>query len=71
MTQLADAPWIREAEMFGPPEGDDIYCPVCGEENPEKFFTVNGEVLGCDCCVQTEDAFSWCDKRNLYFKPHK
>ena len=35
MQDLPDAPWIREAEMFGPPpydDGPDPVCPICGEE---------------------------------------
>lgn len=38
MTDLPDAPWIREAETFGLPEAENVYCPICGEENPEYFF---------------------------------
>lgn len=59
MTQIPDAPYIREAETFGMPEGDNVYCPICGEENPEYFFVQAGEVLGCSCCISREDPFDY------------
>lgn len=30
MIQLPDAPWIREAEVYGYPVGDDDDDPDCG-----------------------------------------
>ena len=58
MTQIPDAPWIREAEIFGMPEGDSVYCPCCGEENPEYFYTDCGDVVGCSECINWEDPFA-------------
>lgn len=58
MLQLPDAPWIREAELFGPPEGDHVYCPYCNEEDPEYFvLDSSGEVIGCSCCTSQADPF--------------
>lgn len=58
MIQLPDAPWIREAELFGPPEGDHVYCPYCNEEDPEYFvLDSGGEVIGCSCCTSQADPF--------------
>lgn len=60
--QIPDAPWIRDAEQNGMPEGDDVYCPVCGEENPEYFYTADGEVIGCSECVRLEDPWEWTER---------
>ena len=59
MMDLHDAPWIRDAELNGMPEGDDVYCPVCGEENPEDFYVHDGDVVGCSCCVKRYDPWEW------------
>ena len=58
---VPDAPWIRDAEINGMPEGDTVYCPVCGAEDPEDFYTdVTGvDVIGCDCCMKRHDAHEW------------
>jgi hypothetical protein len=62
MMCLPDAPWIRDAELNGIPEAEDFFCPVCGAENPEKFYVVDGEVIGCESCVNTQDAYDWHDR---------
>ena len=32
------------------------YCPVCGDEVEENvFITLDGEVIGCENCVQAKD----------------
>lgn len=59
MYDVPDAPWIRDAEINGMPEGDDVYCPVCGEENPETFYVQEGDVVGCDCCCKKIDPWDW------------
>ena len=59
MTQLPDPPWIREAETYGPPEGDDVRCPVCYEENPEFLYIQNFDVIGCSCCIVRRDTFDY------------
>ena len=55
---LADAPWIREAENDGMPDGPDPKCPLCGQEC-STLYVVDGEVLGCENCVETVDAYDW------------
>jgi len=55
---IEDAPWIREAETDGMPEEDEPICPVCGEEC-EELYIVDGDVIGCDCCVNRVDASDW------------
>lgn len=60
MTEVMDAPWIREAELFGPDEPEDFNCPICGEENPEDFYIdKDGELLGCSACVKRVDAYDY------------
>ncbi len=59
MIDLPDAPWIRETELHGMPEADDINCPVCGAENPEFFYLDGFDVIGCNDCVKRCDPFSW------------
>lgn len=56
MITIPDAPWIRDAENNGMPDGDDVYCPVCNEENPEYFYVQDGEIIGCSECVERVDA---------------
>lgn len=62
MIDVPDAPWIRDAEINGMPEPEDFYCPVCGAENPEKFYEIDGDVIGCECCVNVHDAYDWYDR---------
>lgn len=57
--QLPDAPWIRDAELNGPPEPDPVYCPVCDTECSEIYFDQSGNVVGCDYCVSKKDAGEW------------
>ena len=59
MTNLPDAPWIREAELYGDEEPETIYCPVCGAEDPEDFIIADGDVIGCECCTKKVNAYDW------------
>lgn len=56
---IPDAPWIRDAETNGPGCAPDVYCPICGEENPEAFYIQDNDVIGCSCCVRTADPWEW------------
>lgn len=60
---IPDAPWIRDAERNGADAAPDVYCPVCGEENPEYFYTEKGgiDVLGCSCCIVRWDPWDWME----------
>ena len=53
---LSDHPTIRQAELEGVPEYIGPHCPVCGEAC-ELVYRSGGEVLGCDFCVTTMDAW--------------
>ena len=69
MYDLPDAPWIRDAELNGVPEPDTFKCPVCGEENPERFFFQKGDIVGCSYCIHEEDADDYaCDHPWLFDK---
>lgn len=65
MIDIPDAPWIRSMELYGVPDGEDlynVYCPICGAENPDRFYTQGGDVIGCDECVNAEDPCDWVEK---------
>ena len=59
MEQIPDAPWIREAERYGYPTGPEIHCPVCGEECTDIFLDNYRNVVGCNRCMSTVDAYEW------------
>lgn len=61
MITIPDAPWIRNTEMNGLPDGGDVYCPICNEENPEYFYLQGGEIICCSECVERVDPFEWAD----------
>lgn len=57
---IADAPWIRNAEMYGVDDGPVIECPICGSEHCEEIvLDENDNVLGCNLCTRTKDAYEW------------
>lgn len=57
MTIVPDAPWVREAMMFGVIEAPEVKCPVCGEEAEEVFVDREGEIVGCPNCVKVRNAY--------------
>ena len=65
MQQIPDAPWIREAEMYGypPDEPEPVKCPICGEECETIYADMNGDVFGCDRCIMKQDAWDWADEQ--------
>ena len=32
-------------------------CPICGSKKCDYFYKVDGEVIGCDDCVEREDVW--------------
>lgn len=68
MNNLPDAPWIREAELYGVGnDTEDLYCPVCGYENPESLAIYDGDVIGCDHCIKFVDPWEWVeDHKEVY-----
>lgn len=62
MTELLDAPRIREAETYGIPDIEDapVKCPVCGNPDVEDFWIdINDNICGCNDCMKRKDAFKW------------
>lgn len=70
MTDLLDAPWVRQAETYGIPDGEDIpvTCPMCGAEEPEDFwFDRDDNLCGCSECMKRKDAYQWTvDHRGIH-----
>lgn len=66
MQDLPDAPWIREAEMYGMPpydDGPDPVCPICGKECETIYMDKDGTEVGCDRCIQTQDALEYQEEK--------
>ena len=66
MEQIPDAPYIREAEMYGmPPYDPEPKCPICYRECETLFrqydgvTRTKGDVLGCEHCITTENAWDF------------
>jgi hypothetical protein len=52
--------YLEPERPLEPPEPKDYYCPVCGEENPERYFRNNlMEIVGCNHCIEELDAADW------------
>lgn len=56
---IPDAPWIRNAELYGVDEPDPVICPICGEECGTIYKDRNGDVFGCDNCVEIMEAYDY------------
>lgn len=69
MTQIPDAPWIREAEMNGAPSPEPVECPICGAECETIYRDRYGTVFGCDICIEEQDAGEWSEEEKLASRP--
>lgn len=47
-----------------PPENDMPRCPVCGEETEIIFIDKYGDVVGCEECVTTRNAYEWQEEQD-------
>ena len=63
MTQIPDAPWIRDAEQNGMPSPEEVYCPECGEECETIYIDPSGYCCGCDKCLKAKDAWEWAEEQ--------
>jgi len=71
MEQIPDAPWIRQAELYGYPadEPDPVECPCCGEECETIYADRDGNVFGCDRCVMKQDSWEWAEEEKERTRP--
>ena len=59
MRRSVNAYWEPEQPVT-PREGESYYCPVCGDENPPRYFRdALGRIVGCDHCIEEIDAAEW------------
>lgn len=52
-------PDITRVNKFGTlstEEEKPVFCPICGEEC-ESFYKLDGDIVGCDMCVENVDAY--------------
>ena len=56
---IDDAPWIRDAEINGMDDPPPVKCPVCGAECATIYKDINDDVVGCDICMNWQDADEW------------
>ncbi len=58
--QLEDHPVIANMERTGYPdekEPDYPHCPICGAECDSVYINKDVEVIGCEGCVRTKNAW--------------
>lgn len=51
--------WVRGEYDSDLPDIPDPVCPICGHECPETIFLQDGEVVGCENCIDAKDANDW------------
>ena len=57
---IPDHPAIRNAERTGYPDGKEPeypHCPICGEECDTVYKDNSGDIVGCEECISTSDAW--------------
>lgn len=62
MCSLPDHPVIRHMERYGRPDGRCEFvpvCPLCNQECDTIYLSYDGDVAGCDCCIQRKSAWSY------------
>lgn len=66
---LPDAPDIQRAERFGLKPGElpfepeeEVNCPVCGAACETVYRTADGEIAGCNVCLEPVDALDWTNE---------
>ena len=42
-----------------PPDLEPVCCPICEEECEEVYINRAGDVVGCDNCMSTLEAYEW------------
>ena len=47
---------MRGGHGFEPDDPVELVCPVCGADCRQYYRNLDGEILGCEECVETVDA---------------
>jgi hypothetical protein len=58
--QIPDHPVIRNLELTGYPDGQEPsypICPICHEEADTFYVDPDEQIIGCDNCIKTRDAW--------------
>lgn len=64
MFDVPDHPVIRNMERTGYPDGKEPkypLCPICGAETDTFYRNKDLDIIGCDECVSTVDAWDHYD----------
>ena len=69
MEQIPDAPWIRQAELYGVPDDDPVECPICGNDCDTIYLDKSGVVCGCENCMTKQDAWDWREEEKERGRP--
>lgn len=58
---MLEHPEITNALRTGYPHGEPKWphCPVCGDECETIYWHKNGTVVGCDMCLEKQDAWDY------------
>ena len=60
MMHEPENPIVANLERTGYPDGKEPeypHCPVCGEETDTIYKSKDGDIVGCDNCITTSDAW--------------
>ena len=69
LSRIPDAPYIREAEMYGVETPKPVYCPLCDEPCETIYRDRYGTVFGCENCIEEQDADEWQEEENAASSP--
>lgn len=45
--------------LYDEPEYNPPVCPICGRECETIYYDKYMDVVGCDECIETRDAWDW------------
>lgn len=48
-----------------PPEREMPVCPWCDAETDTFYRDRDGEICGCDCCVEAADAYEYTEREQM------
>lgn len=53
---------MRGGYGYEPPDPVEVVCPVCGADCRKYYRNLNGEILGCEECVEEVSAEDYLDE---------